>query len=768
MERNVKGGIVMEVNSSKTEAKIVKKALFRLPQLHVPSLGAGWKGAILALSLVTLCAVFLQAYFYLGSRGSVMDYFVGIAVPILAVLAGTGVIAGLWHWAKKMPSRYVWLMLASICLLLISFFGPIPLTLLVVFFLILSFSLLGAFLYRFMKGGYRKAAKRVKVTAGAGAAAVIILIGLLGYWMFGAGYTKFEPPYTLQATKPAESYKTAIANPADFGAYRVNVLTYASDSTAGGDLDVEGQLTTGSVDGSAFVDKWSSRRTGTFGFGPETMPLNGTVWYPEGEGPFPLVLIVHGNHIATDSSHQGYAYLGQLLASRGYILASIDENFLNSSPYDDLMMLDGLKDENRARGWLMLEHLKTWGKWNVTEGNPFYGAVDMDNIALIGHSRGGEAITTAAAYNHLANYPEDANIAFDYHFNIRSLISIAGTDMQYQPGGQPIELKDINFLSLHGSHDMDVSSFAGANQYYRTQFSENSPFFKSYVYIYGANHGQFNTSWGRNDVVGLGTMLFNKGELMPGEQQALAAEVLISSFLEATLKENDQYRMVFQDLGNAREWLPETMYISNYWDAATTMISNYEEDYDPGTTTVPGGRLEGESLQVWKEDKVKMKFSSFIEAQYSAVSLKWDHDDAPSTPAYKVILPDSGIVTSRESAVVFSIANNDTDRKSGEANALVDLTIAVEDEHGNVSRLPLSHVSPLLPMFEGVLAKKPFGFLSTTKEPVFQNFSFEMKDFIQANANLNPQRISKISFVFDGTTQGSILIKDIGIRSNQH
>ncbi|MHA7965156.1 MFS transporter [Paenibacillus sp. CAU 1782] len=757
----------MKINTSNTQTEAVKKALSRLPRLRLPSLGSGWKGAILALSLVTLCAVFVQAYYYLGSRGSIIDYLIGTAVPILAVLAVTGILAGLLHWAQKMPSRYIWLMLASICLLLISFLGPIPLTLLIVFFLILSCSLLGALLYRLMKGGYREAASWVRVTAGAGTAAVFVLICLLGYWMISGGYAKFEAPYTLQATKSAQSYQTTIANPAETGAYQVNVITYANDSTLGGDLGVEGRLTTESVDGSAFVDNWSSRRTRTFGFGSEAMPLNGTVWYPEGEGPFPLVLIVHGNHVATDLSDTGYAYLGQLLASRGYILASIDENFLNSSPYDDFMMLDGLKDENRARGWLMLEHLKTWDKWNSTDGNPFYGVVDMQNIALIGHSRGGEAIATAAAYNGLTTYPEDANISFDYKFNIRSLISIAGTDMQYKPGGQPIELRDIHFLALHGSHDMDVSSFAGANQYYRTHFTENSEFFKSYVYIYGANHGQFNTSWGRNDSVGLGNMLFNKAELMPGEQQALAAEVLISSFLEATLKDNDQYRTVFQDLGHAREWLPETMYVSNYWDAATTMISNYEEDYDPGTTTLPGGRLEGESLKVWKEDKVQMEFSYLIDAQYSAVSLEWDRETAPSTPAYKVILPDSGIAMSGDSAIVFSIANNDAAPEPGKTDDLVDLTIAVEDADGNVGQLPLSHVSLLLPMFEGALAKQPLGLLSKTKEPVFQNFCFEVSDFIGANSSLMPQRISKISFLFDQTTQGSIMIKDIGIRGGK-
>ena len=40
----------------------------------------------------------------------------------------------------------------------------------------------------------------------------------------------------------------------------------------------------------------------------------------EGAGPFPLVLIVHGNHDMAEFSDPGYEYLGELLASRGFIL----------------------------------------------------------------------------------------------------------------------------------------------------------------------------------------------------------------------------------------------------------------------------------------------------------------------------------------------------------------------------------------------------------------------------------------------------------------
>lgn len=743
-----------------SEKRVKRRLLPKLTLPRISPLRSGWKGALIALAFVTLFIFLVQAYYYLGSRG-ILDYFVGTVLSLLAVLSITGIVAGLLHWAKKMPSRYIWFMLASFSLLLISFLGPLPLTLLVLLTIILSSSLLGALIYRFIKGAYREAAKWVKVTTVSGTILIFSLFCLLGYWLTSGGVVEFKVPYPLQTVKTEKYDQTSLANPAELGTFPVKSITYASNPTYRKDLNIPGHLTTETVDGSAFVGNWSSRRTNTFGFGPETMPLNGTVWYPEGDGPFPLVLIVHGNHLATDYSDPGYTYLGKLLASRGYILASIDENFLNISPYDDLFILDGLKDENRARGWLLLEHLKTWEAWNSSEGNPFYGKVDIQNLALIGHSRGGEAIAIAATYNEMTTYPEDANIKFNYDFNIRSLISIAGTDMQYKPGGQPLQLQDVNYLALHGSNDMDVNSFMGTNQYYRTRLSANSNFFKSYVYIYGANHGQFNTAWGRADVAGLGNQLFNNAELLPEEQQREAAEVLISSFLEATLKDKDQYRRVFQDLGYAREWLPNTMYTSNYWDGKTTMVSSYEEDYDPSTTTLPGGRLEGESLKVWKENKVKMVHS---DDQYSAVFLEWDNTAAPSTPVYNVILPKSAIHTSKDSTLVFSIANHDKLLDAGDTDALVDLTISVEDEKGNMSSFPLSHISPLLPMFEGVLAKRPLGFLQTTKEPVFQNFAFHLTDFVEANSQLDPNRISKISFSFDRSAKGNIMIKDIGLR----
>ena len=121
-------------------------------------------------------------------------------------------------------------------------------------------------------------------------------------------------------------------------------------------------IRTKTVDASPFFPDfggWKAElRKRYWGFGMDHLPLNARVWYPRGGGPFPLVLMVHGNHEMSEFSDPGYAYLGELLASRGFIFVSIDENFLN------IGLLHEPPDEQPARAWLMLEHLKLWEQWN--------------------------------------------------------------------------------------------------------------------------------------------------------------------------------------------------------------------------------------------------------------------------------------------------------------------------------------------------------------------------------------------------------------------
>ncbi len=274
--------------------------------------------------------------------------------------------------------------------------------------------------------------------------ALTALLGAIGVGSFIAASFWLAGPGALRESLPSEpapavtlAAPPSISNPALKGRYSVKTVTYGS----GTDLHrpefaAKAVLRTECVDGSKLLKDWKGvagwARTKFWEFDAKALPLNGRVWYPAGDGPFPLVVIVHGNHLASDFSDPGYQYLGELLASRGYIVVSVDENFLNNM---GIILVGSLDMQDNARGWLLLEHLRVWHQWNAEKGNPFFRKVDTERIALVGHSRGGEAVAHAAAFNRLPFYPDDATLRFDYGYRIRSIVAIAPPDGQYRPAG---------------------------------------------------------------------------------------------------------------------------------------------------------------------------------------------------------------------------------------------------------------------------------------------------------------------------------------------
>lgn len=385
-------------------------------------------------------------------------------------------------------------------------------------------------------------------------------------------------------------------------------------------------LRTGVVNGTPFIrgadPKLLKERWKYWGFDAKRLPVNGRVWYPEGPGPFPLVLIVHGNHGMKDFSDPGYAYLGELLASRGYIMASVDENFLNGN----------LRAENDARGWMLLQHLVSWRRFNADGASPLFGKVDLTRIALMGHSRGGEAVAVAAAFNKLPRYPDDARVTFDFGFDIRTLVAIAPVDGQYRPADQGTPLTDINYLVLHGAHDSDVSTFMGQRQFQRIRFSGAGSWRKSAIYIYRANHGQFNTVWGSSDVGPELGLLLAKKNLLSGEEQRRAGKVFISAFLDLTLRDARAYEPLFRDARSGGAWLPRTIYLTRYEDPSTRRLAAFEEDVDVTTGSVAGVRIEGTQLATWRELGLSMRSRGGASYENHAVRVGWAKPRAGEAP----------------------------------------------------------------------------------------------------------------------------------------
>jgi dienelactone hydrolase len=574
-------------------------------------------------------------------------------------------------------------------------------------------------------------------------------------------------------------------NPALAGPYHVQLIFYGvGNDIRRPEYGPTVAIKTRTADASDFFTeykgwkRWSRKKY--WGFDMDKLPLNARVWYPDGPGPFPLVLIVHGNHEMSEFSDPGYAYLGELLASRGFILASVDENFLNGGLFHDP------PKQQAVRGWLLLEHLKLWREWNQAEGNLFRGKVDLSRIALMGHSRGGEAAATAVAFNHMKYAPEDANIKFDYGFSIKAVVAIAPADGQYKPAGQHRWIEDVSYLTLQGAQDADVSLFMGSRQWDHVRYTHPGPWFKAELYAYRANHGQFNTVWGNTDAGQPLSWLLNLKPLMPGDEQRRISKTYISAFLEATLYERREYLPLFQDWRVARGWLPDTLYVNRYQDASHQPLASYDEDADLTTTTAPGGQIAGENLSIWHEGKIPWREG---DRDYNGVFLGWNRAQNAPAASYSIALP-AGAASKwqlgADSTVDLSIAALDEDAplpgkkkdkdkeeeekksdKNKKERESPDFTIELATTDGVIADVPVSRFVSIPPPFKEkftkleVVDEKAY---EKDWEPVFQTVRIPLSAF-QTSGGSKPfdaARIGVVRLKFDRTPMSVVCISSIG------
>lgn len=554
-------------------------------------------------------------------------------------------------------------------------------------------------------------------------------------------------------------------------------------------------LRTAPVDGSKMVTApppIKRERRKYWGFDFDKLPVNGRVWYPEGSGPFPLVLIVHGNHNPRDFSDPGYRYLGELFASRGFITVSVDENFLNGD----------LRGENDARGWMLLKHLEAWRRFNDSAGSPFQGKVNLDRVALMGHSRGGEAVAIAGLFNRLSHYPDDATLTFDFNFGIRGLVAIAPIDGQYEPTNRPTPLQNVSYLVIHGSHDGDVSAFSGLRQYQRIRFTDGGPWFKAAVWMYRANHGQWNTVWGNQDWGPRSARFLALRGLIPPEAQRRFAEVYLGAFLEATLRDDRAYHPLFADHRSSGGWLPKTMYVTRFQEGGFRALADFSEDVDVTTGTAPGIRLVGDSLATWKEDAVPLRWRN-TRVGHNGVWLGWNNriagDDTTRTgpPArYTIQIPDSlraAWSVGEGTTLMLSLAPTDatpeprkdpadTGKKEAKPKPSrpsrpprplpkdslppLDLSIEVEDAAGATARLPLSRFGPIRRPIELIvyrrrgMDKQRFASVS---ELVLQTYVLPLRDFAREVPAFDPAKLAAVRLLFDRTRTGTVVVSDIGL-----
>ena len=128
-------------------------------------------------------------------------------------------------------------------------------------------------------------------------------------------------------------------------------------------------------------DQTDTSYTVTYAAGERTMDVR--IYLPSdlAAGPFPLVVLSHGFQL----NGEGYNVLGDRLASHGFVVVS--------PSYGD-SLFNALS--HTALAQIVVATIDWAAAQNTTTGSPLFGHLDLDNIGVTGHSRGGKQSIYAA------------------------------------------------------------------------------------------------------------------------------------------------------------------------------------------------------------------------------------------------------------------------------------------------------------------------------------------------------------------------------------
>lgn len=752
-----------------------------------PRMSHGERGAVLAAALTFLgIAIFISSQIRSGFA-PVIEYvtaigggFVTAAIAWVIVTLALKLLRRSLSQATRMVIGAMAATAFAFCLATTLTFGTFLMGFIIAVPMVGAAALLGGAIGYGRQHGFGRPLAIVWIAAG------FLLCGAVTFWLANPGVDapaavspqpgamiadNTSEPGLPGESGPAEESSRA-EKPAPFddpdlpGAYGISALHYGSGINRqrpefGADVDI----TTPTVDFSSYLSEWASLggrlRTSYWGFGPDELPLNAQVWYPQTSpdgalnsgGPFPLVLIAHGNHRMSEYADPGFAYIGEHLASRGFIVASVDANFVNGSLYGEFS-----GRENPVRAKLLLEHLAQWRAWSDTPGHPFEGVVDMERIALIGHSRGGEATSLAVAYNHLPFDPTDATEPFDYGFSIRSLAGLAPVDSMYEPADRPIPVQGVNYLLITGMHDADVGDLSGGRTFERVQLDDGQ--LKASLHMHRANHSQFNTTRPTEDLPLPFGWLINRRPIMAAGDQRRATLIYLNAFLEATLNDDAKAAAFLQDRHAAVESLPHSHYVAHYVDSSHHTVANFAEDLDVTTTTAPGGRIVGTGLTQWRETILP---TAYTDGSNFGTFIAWDAEADPTPPSLAFVLPeDANEEWPIDDETVFVMSLVDA-RSSAENPEPLHFSVRLTFTDGTDATLPLDRFGTLAPT--PPVKRLKLGFLENTimGEPLLpQQFEIPIAAFAE-RAGVPANTARSIQLVFDMTPMGSLYVDEIAI-----
>lgn len=383
--------------------------------------------------------------------------------------------------------------------------------------------------------------------------------------------------------------------------------------------------------------------------------LDGVIGAPQGDGPFPVVLIMHGSHPACpaddewpcsaeeeQANYAGFAYLVEALAEAGYVALSINVNAEHTFAHGESPPTVRTKQ-------LIDAHLGELAAASAGESDKFgldlSGRMDLANMVWIGHSRGADFA------NQIIRESELHQTASDVGYGpVQGLVLLAPPVISTEV----LPAVDVPTALILPACDWDVILLAGQLLYESARFDPNrlEPF--TSVYLEHSNHNNFNTMLVPDSIIEDRPDCAVEQMLAPDEQRAFLAQYVVD-FLQTIFAPPENVGDVSLRLGlDPAAPAPAELYdhlvqITTLQPAANRMTVMRPQDEGALSSNRLGGQVtfnslsavfcpEGYYVPTSEPGTEPCKRVNFNQPGYpQQMVLIWDSDDA----AWRTELPDA-------------------------------------------------------------------------------------------------------------------------------
>ena len=461
--------------------------------------------------------------------------------------------------------------------------------------------------------------------------------------------------------------------------------------------------------------------------------VRGLISVPKEEDKYPLVLIVHGryNNSSNDTRFdKGFKYLVNYLASCGYAVATLDIQGAYNSNF-------GNEDDNKKVRAMFPSFIEAFKNANngILDGFnvDLTGMIDLENIALIGHSRGGETVVDIALENEA----------------VKSVISIAPT----LPDELNRKYPDVPISIIVPELDGDVDGLDGFSLFDSIMLDENRTSSLDLVLLKNANHNWFNSMLIKNDALMLEDDEKIKNQITREEQENFLKE-FSKDFLDSIFKDKTEGTLYDYSISE-----PGSMYglevKTQIWRKKQNIILDYN-NYSETT-------YEGVEVTILKEaisyedDEIEgfvLPLQNVTGFDYkNLINIKWRNRLG------KVEIPIDNINLKKYNTLALNLAIDSSDELNTK-NEGQTFTVRLEDSKGNISEVILGKDSTSLDYVEGGIIYTPY--LETMK-PLWSSYTVlsDIRIPLEVFKGVNLKKIIKITLVFNKNDSGSIMVNNI-------